>query len=71
MASSLGAPSVKFTVPTFSPLVVRCDRRLALSADIAGSPSPCVRWYLNRTPLAGDGPEYRLNSDGAGAHYST
>jgi len=68
MATSL-APSVKFTVPAFSPLVVRCDRRLALSADIAGTPSPRVSWYLNHTPLnvADDRAEYRLNSDGSGA----
>ena len=65
MATS--APSVKFSFPTSSPYLVRCDRRLALTADIAGSPSPRVSWYLDRTPLAGDGPEYRLNSDGSGA----
>ena len=62
-------PSVKFSFPTYSPYVVRCDRRLALSADIAGSPSPRVSWYLNRTQLADNGPEYRLNSDGSGASY--
>jgi len=61
------APSVKFSFPTISPYVVRCDRRLALSADIAGSPSPRVHWYLNRTQLAGDGQDYSLDSDGSGS----
>jgi len=64
--AATSAPSVKFSFPTASPYVVRCDRQLALSAEIAGSPSPRVRWYLNRTPLAENGPEYRLNSDGSG-----
>jgi len=71
--TSTAAPSVKFSFPTYSPLVVRCDRRLALSADIEGTPSPHVRWFLNRTPLAADsdGPEYRLNTDRTGARYCT